>query len=297
MKPKDVAGKLGREAMFIKIFIAVVFLGLSFGIFSPHKASAVQATGAEEMVLSQGEEEPISDGSSIMEEEEEEPLTDWFWGEVVSVGPQKGELKIKHVDYDTFEYVESALQVDEKTKFQNADALSEFREGDEVNVDYIVKDGSSVARILSLEKKGHSEETPAAQPATEGKGQEPRESKEPEEAKMPKDTVAVKVDKALVTEEEMPQETEEPAAEQGGALEGRVLPNTIDVTTLGTKKEGGIEPQVYEEPSGEPQGNIMTEPKIKHVSDSSESFQEEPGVAVPAGGAKEDSAEGGVAEE
>jgi len=83
----------------------------------------------------------------------EEPSTQWLWGEVVSVDQEKKELVVKHMDYESYEDVNTTVKTDDATMFENVENLSAIKAGDRVTLDYKVKDGSNMAELLVVEKE------------------------------------------------------------------------------------------------------------------------------------------------
>jgi biopolymer transport protein ExbD len=79
--------------------------------------------------------------------------TQWVWGEVVSVDVAKSQLVVKYLDYETDMEKEMTLAADEKTTYENVQALADIQPKDTVSVDYAVgSDGKSVAKNISVEK-------------------------------------------------------------------------------------------------------------------------------------------------
>lgn len=85
-----------------------------------------------------------------------ERTLEWVWGEVVGVAPEKKEIVIKHLDYETYEEVQMTLVVTDKTTFENASQLKDVRLKDHVTVDYYVKDGANVSELIVVEKDSAS---------------------------------------------------------------------------------------------------------------------------------------------
>ncbi len=79
--------------------------------------------------------------------------TEWVWGEVVSTDANKKEVVIKHLNYDTYEEVQTTITLNDKTLLENAADLSAISSGDHVTVDYKVQDGANVAGLIVVEKK------------------------------------------------------------------------------------------------------------------------------------------------
>ena len=65
---------------------------------------------------------------------------------------------INEFDYDTGEEKEASYWVDPKTEYDNVAALKEIAAGDEVDIDYLVKDGKKVAVAISVAKPVEGEE-------------------------------------------------------------------------------------------------------------------------------------------
>jgi hypothetical protein len=81
-------------------------------------------------------------------EAEEEP--EYAFGTVKSVS--KDQLVVTEFDYDTGEEKEVAYSIDPKAEISGVNSLQEVASGDEVDVDYLVKDGKNVAVALSFAK-------------------------------------------------------------------------------------------------------------------------------------------------
>jgi hypothetical protein len=86
-------------------------------------------------------------------ESESEPGVQWVWGDVVNLDTQNKTLVVKYLDYETDQDKEIAINVDDKTVYENIKSIDEIKLKDTVSVDYIVgADGKSIARNLSVEK-------------------------------------------------------------------------------------------------------------------------------------------------
>ncbi len=79
---------------------------------------------------------------------EEEP--EYAFGTVKSASGDQ--LVINEFDYDTGEEKEMTYTVDAKTEFDNAASLKDVTAGDEVDIDYLVKDGKRVAVAVAVAK-------------------------------------------------------------------------------------------------------------------------------------------------
>lgn len=85
---------------------------------------------------------------------EEEP--DYAFGTAKSVNGD--ELTINEFDYDTGEEKEAVYYVDAQTEYDNVGSAKEIAAGDEVDIDYLVKDGKKVAVAISVAKPVEGEE-------------------------------------------------------------------------------------------------------------------------------------------
>lgn len=86
--------------------------------------------------------------------EEEEP--EYAFGTAKSV--EGDQLVINEFDYDTGEEKEAAYWVDSKTEYDNVASLKEIASGDEVDIDYLVKDDKRMAVAISVAKPVEGEE-------------------------------------------------------------------------------------------------------------------------------------------
>lgn len=120
---------------------------------------------------------PVSEEVSKSAEPAAEKTAEWVWGEVVSVDKENKQLVIKHLDYDTYEEVQTALKLDDKTLLENVTDLGEIQPRDHVTVDYRVEKGSNLVGLIVVEKP--KETTPRTGVETE---QAPAETLAPEAA-------------------------------------------------------------------------------------------------------------------
>jgi hypothetical protein len=95
--------------------------------------------------------EPIKITEQITNSPEAE--AQWIWGEVVIADSQKGEILVKYLDYDADQEKEMAINVDEKTIYENVKSIDEIKPQDTVSIDYIVSpEGKNIAKNISIEK-------------------------------------------------------------------------------------------------------------------------------------------------
>ena len=122
-------------------WIAAIFVFGFIGVFS------MQALAEEGMVG-----QTSAPAASAVEEEEPE----YAFGTVKNVEGDK--LVINEFDYDTGEEKEAIYWVDSKTEYDNVASLKEIAAGDEVDIDYLVKDDKKMAVAISVAKPVEGEE-------------------------------------------------------------------------------------------------------------------------------------------
>ncbi len=95
----------------------------------------------------------ISMGLSFSQEPQEEPQTQWLWGEAVSVDATNKTLSVKYLDYETDQEKDIAITTDDQTSYENVNSLSEIKIKDALSIDYIIgADGKNIAKLISVEK-------------------------------------------------------------------------------------------------------------------------------------------------
>lgn len=112
---------------------------------------AVPASEGKTGVLE--EKKPAAATTEVSFKESEEKATEWLWGEVVGVDPEKKEMIIKHLDYETYEEVHTTIVLDDKTMFENAKDLTQIKTGDHLSVDYQIKEGANIAELVVVEQE------------------------------------------------------------------------------------------------------------------------------------------------
>ena len=98
-----------------------------------------------------------------------EKKTEWVWGEVVSVDPAGKQIVIKHLDYESYEEVQTTLIINEKTLFENVTDLTGIKAGDHITVDYNVEGKNNIADLVVVEK---GEAAPAPEASVKEKSAE-----------------------------------------------------------------------------------------------------------------------------
>jgi hypothetical protein len=95
----------------------------------------------------------INIGLSFSQGPQEEPQTQWLWGEAVSVDTTNKMLSVKYFDYETDQEKDIAITTDDQTSYENVSSLSEIKIKDALSIDYIIgADGKNIAKLISVEK-------------------------------------------------------------------------------------------------------------------------------------------------
>lgn len=121
----------------------------------------------------------VNTGLGFCEEAQENPglvnagsegEVQWLWGEVASVDPQKGEIAVKYLDYETDSEREAPIKIDDKTTYEDINSILDIKPAATLSIDYTVgADGTYLAKNISLEKP---ESTPEPQEAPQGNPQQ-----------------------------------------------------------------------------------------------------------------------------
>ncbi|MBL7132091.1 MAG: hypothetical protein ISS45_11950 [Candidatus Omnitrophica bacterium] len=110
-------------------------------------------------------------GISLAQEEEE---TEYSWGAVSSVS--SNQVVITEYDYDSDEGVEVTYTVDPNAELKNVDSLKDIAAGDNVDIEYVVRNGKKVAKIITVEKSSSEEEYTPSQTYEEESEYSPEET-------------------------------------------------------------------------------------------------------------------------
>lgn len=92
-------------------------------------------------------------GISLAQEEEE---MEYSWGAVSSVS--SNQIVITEYDYDSEEGADVTYAVDPNAELKNVDSLKDIAVGDNVDIEYVVRNGKKVAKIITVEKSSSEEE-------------------------------------------------------------------------------------------------------------------------------------------
>ena len=99
----------------------------------------------------------ICSGISLAQEEEETvEETDYSWGTVSSVS--SGQIVITEYDYDTDEKVEVTYSIDPNVKLHNVNSLKEIAVGNDIWIDYVIREDKNVAMGIEVKKPSDEEE-------------------------------------------------------------------------------------------------------------------------------------------
>ena len=93
-------------------------------------------------------------GVSLAQEEEK---TEYSWGKVSSAS--SSQIVVREYDYDSDEDVDVTYTIDPKAELKNVDSLKSIAVGDSVDIEYVVKDGKKVAKVIAVEKSSQEEES------------------------------------------------------------------------------------------------------------------------------------------
>ena len=120
----------------------------------------------------------ISANLIFSQEAQNNPDTQWVWGEVSTLDTQNKAILVKYFDYETDQEKEINIDIDDKTTYENIKSMDELKPKDTVSIDYIVSpDGKNIAKNISIEKpentqnvqEGNTTEQKVSAPAEEQK--------------------------------------------------------------------------------------------------------------------------------
>ncbi len=116
------------------------------GLLVAFAASRVWAEEAPAAAPVAAETAAVSDAAAP----DEGPEPEYAFGTVKQVSGQ--ELTLTEFDYDTNKDKEVSYTIDLTAELNNVTAVSEIVAGDEVDVDYFVRDGKNVAVVVAVAK-------------------------------------------------------------------------------------------------------------------------------------------------
>ena len=129
---------------------------LAFGLIGMAAAQA-RAEEAKPDVGTQPAAEAAAPSDEPQDAKPGEPEPEYAFGTVKSVAGDQ--ITINEFDYDTGKENEATYWLDAKTEYDNVASAKEIAAGDEVDIDYLVKDGKKVAVAVSVAKPVEGEET------------------------------------------------------------------------------------------------------------------------------------------
>lgn len=95
-----------------------------------------------------------------------EPDTQWVWGEVASIDTQNQSLTVKYMDYETDQEKELSLNANEKTTYENIKSFNDIKVGNTAGIDYTTgAEGKNIARNISIESTERENAMPENAPA------------------------------------------------------------------------------------------------------------------------------------
>ncbi|MBU0710285.1 MAG: hypothetical protein KJ793_06225 [Candidatus Omnitrophica bacterium] len=108
----------------------------------------------------------VAFSQETMAQEETAPvLTQWVWGEVVSVDSTSGMIVVKYLDYESEQEQEMAIMVTDTTKFEEISSINDINAGDAISIDFMVNsEGNNIAENITTENRAEMmEEMPPMQ--------------------------------------------------------------------------------------------------------------------------------------
>ena len=79
----------------------------------------------------------------------EEDTIEYSWGIVAKISGKT--INVLEYDYDTDQDVEIVYVVDTEVELKNIDSLRDLQEGDNIEIDFVVKGEKRIAKVISLE--------------------------------------------------------------------------------------------------------------------------------------------------
>ena len=80
---------------------------------------------------------------------EEEDSTEYSWGIVTEISDKT--INVLEYDYDTDEDVEIVYTLDQAVELRNIDSVQDLQEGDNIEIDFVVKGEKMIVKAISLE--------------------------------------------------------------------------------------------------------------------------------------------------
>lgn len=138
-----------KGGFFIFALLVVLMIPLNVQVSLGQDNDLAEETSAQVPAGKEGIQDPITPESDIQ----------WLWGEVSSVDPQKNEIGVKYLDYETDTEKEIKITTDDKTTYEGANAISDIKLSEIISVDYTFSpDGKHIAKYISIEKLDEKQE-------------------------------------------------------------------------------------------------------------------------------------------
>jgi len=133
-----------KKCLMLGIAVCLVLLNTGFSL-------AQEGTTAEQAPKPTTEQAPET--TTEQASASVEPEIQWLWGEVLSVDATNKTILLKTLDYETDSEKEISMNIDDKTTYENVNALDQIKPQDTVSIDYIVTtEGKNIAKNISVEK-------------------------------------------------------------------------------------------------------------------------------------------------
>ncbi|MBL7092293.1 MAG: hypothetical protein ISS24_02730 [Candidatus Omnitrophica bacterium] len=100
----------------------------------------------------------ICSGISLAQEEAEEDLG-YSWGIVSSISSDR--IVVIEYDYDTREDINVTYTLGPKVDLKNVESLKDIKEGDSIEIDYMISGNKKVAESITVEKPSKEEYAPS----------------------------------------------------------------------------------------------------------------------------------------
>ena len=109
-------------------------------------------------------------GVSLAQEEGEEGIVaeeeiEYSWGTAKKISSDQ--IVVSEWDTDRSEEVDVGYIIDPKVKFKNVKLLKDIAVGDGVDIDYVVRDGKKIAKVIVVNKPSEVEEAAEAEEVEE----------------------------------------------------------------------------------------------------------------------------------
>lgn len=80
---------------------------------------------------------------------------DYSYGKIISLAADK--IEVTEYDYDKNTEINVSYVLDQNVEVRNAVSLKDLSVGDNIEIDFVIKDDKKIAKLLTLEKDGDEE--------------------------------------------------------------------------------------------------------------------------------------------